>query len=121
MKSTGLTTYSYSIDSGTSGSVNITTSRTRLKALVVTLVSSNSAGTTGDGSQRILDLYDASSGDSMIQFCLPRRSGGRDRSGEVRFIDIPGNGLLFPGGIKLTRVDIYKQLVFVWQGPGDAI
>ena len=121
MKSTGLTTYSYSIDSGTSGSVNITTSRTRLKALVARPVSSTQAGTSGTDDQRILDLYDASSGESMCQITIPDEDTGRDRPREVRFIVFPGNGVLFPGGIKLTRVNIYQELTFIFQGPGVAI
>jgi len=82
---------------------------------------SASAGTTGDADQRILDLYDASSGQSMCQITIPRANTGRDRSRETRFVSFPGNGVLFPGGIKLTMADIYEELIFIFQGPGVAV
>ena len=109
MRSTGLTTKTINQGSGTA---NVTTTRSRLKGVVVTPSSDS-------GSDRRVQFKNGSSSDVLFEIFVSRvQSAGY--SAETQKFIIPANGILFPDGITFDKNNYFEHLTVIWQGPGAA-
>tara|TARA_X000001382_G_scaffold39755_1_gene26620 strand:+ start:157 stop:492 length:336 start_codon:yes stop_codon:yes gene_type:complete len=108
--STGLTTKTY--EKAASGTENVTTTRSRLKGVVVT-PSSNS------GADRRVQFKNGSSSDVLFEISAHRRESDGYSAETQKFI-IPSNGILFPDGITFDKNNYFENLTVIWQGPKAA-
>ena len=105
MVSTGLTTKTYG--QAASGTENVTTSRSRLKGVVVT-------PSSDAGADRKVQFENGSSGDVLFEIFVNRQESGY--SAETQKFIIPANGVLFPDGITFDKNNYFENLTVIWQG-----
>ena len=107
MRSTGISTASY--ENASSGTVNVTTGRSRLKGIVATPSSVS-------GTDRAVDFKNGSSSDVLYELFVSVWSGS-GYSAETQIFIFPANGILFPDGITFEKNNFFENITVIWQGP----